>query len=310
MNPQQTNAASGRRDEIEAALEAVQKFAEVLRPEEVDEPILAPSVAHAVHEWLVEINNATELKKAKVEPRRLALLYGPPGTGKTTLAHHLAARLGLPLVAVQSERLVDMWLGSTGKNIGALFDILKVLEGQCVLLLDEFDALGAKRTSSPGRGGADQERNNSLTVLLRRVEAYRGVGMAATNTKDAIDPAMWRRFGLQISVDLPGEAERFAILRKYALPFDLDDSAIDVLVAITRGCSPSLLRQLMEGMKRTLVLAPKLRIDVSRPAPVFEHIIASIAPPPEMVVPPLWAGAGRGTDALQAIAWPPGRGGL
>lgn len=292
------------RDAIEANLEAVQQFAQVRRPEEIDEPILAPTVARAVHEWLVEIHHAPALAAVNVEPRRLALLYGPPGTGKTTLAHHVAARLGLPLVAVQSERIIGKYLGETGGNLGRLFDILTQLEGQCVLLLDEFDALGQKRRA--GTQSATQERNQSLTVLLRRIEQFRGIGLAATNEKDELDPAMWRRFGLQISVDLPGELERFAILRKYGLPFEWEDSALDVLVEATRGCSPSLLLQLMEGIKRTLVLASRLHtVDISAPAPVIAHVCASIAPPPEMARPPLWANPRAALEAIQTIAWPP-----
>lgn len=294
-------------DDLDQALEALGKFAEVRRPEDVDEPILAPTVAHAVHEWLVEINNAAELASVKIEPRRLALLYGPPGTGKTTLAHHLAARLGVPLIAVQAERVVSKWIGGTGENLGDLFDLLKPIESRCVLLLDEFDGMAQKRITESG-SGASHEKNQILTVLLRRIEGYRGIGLAATNAKDVLDSAMWRRFGLQISVDLPGENERFAILRKYLAPFDLDDEAIDLLVKITRGCSPSLLRQLMEGLKRTLVLAPKLRIDVSRPEIVFAHIVASIAPPPEMQQPPLWSDGDRSLGKLAGITWPPARG--
>lgn len=303
-----TAAAAARterpQDATQRSLEKLERYAEILRPEDVDEPILAPAVAHAVHEWLVELNNAAELQAVKVQPRRMALLYGPPGTGKTTLAHHLASRLGLPLVAVQSERIVGKYLGDTGTNLGNLFDALKDVERDVVLLLDEFDALGHKRIEATS--GATQERNQALTVLLRRIEGFHGVGLAATNTKDALDSAMWRRFGLQISVDLPGENERFSILRKYALPFDLEDDAIDTLVSATRGCSPSLLRQLMEGMKRLIVLAPRLQIDVSRPETVFAHVIASISPPPEMEQPPLWADA-RAIKEVQAIAWPPKR---
>lgn len=290
-------------DEVQQALRDIEVFADVLYPHDAEEPILAPTVAHALHEWLVEINNAPELAKVNVQPRRFALLYGPPGTGKTTMAHHVAARLGKPLLAVQSERVISKYVGESGENVGKLFQILKVLEQHAVLLLDEFDSLGSTR--SKDKQAASREGNRIVAVLLQKIEGYRGIGLAATNTKDAIDPAMWRRFGLQISVELPGEMERFAIIRKYALPFDLSDEAIDTLVFATRGCSPSLLRQLMEGMKRTLVLAPKLAIDISRPERVFAHVVAAIAPPPEMPQPPLWEKPAETLENVAKMIWPP-----
>lgn len=70
-------------------------FGEVLQPAEAQEPILARPVRASLIEWLTEIWAAKELEEVGLEPRRRALFHGAPGTGKTTLAHHLAARLGL-----------------------------------------------------------------------------------------------------------------------------------------------------------------------------------------------------------------------
>ncbi|MFN3349087.1 AAA family ATPase [Pseudorhodoplanes sp.] len=186
-------------------------------PQEAEEPILAPGPRAALFEWMTEIHLAGELAAAGLKPRRTALLYGPPGCGKTTWAHHFAARLGLPLACVRSESLIHSYLGSTGQNIGQLFDAMSKTEGRVVIFFDEVDALGARRMNDQG---ASVERANSLNVLLRRIERFDGIALAATNRHDFLDSALWRRFDMQISVDLPTEDERFAIIKRYAAPFE------------------------------------------------------------------------------------------
>jgi SpoVK/Ycf46/Vps4 family AAA+-type ATPase len=295
---------NGRPDHVNMALQALESYAHIREPKDAEEPILAPTVQANIYEWLIELEHKELLADVKVEPRRLCLMYGPPGTGKTTLAHHVAARLGLPLVAVASEKIIDKYLGASSRNIGQLFDLLKPVEKDCVVLFDEFDALATKRTGDSG-GGAQNERNQVLTVILRRIEEFKGIGFAATNTKDMIDAAAWRRFGLMVPIDLPGAEERFAIIRKYARPFDLEDDDIDKLVELTTRCSPSLLRQLMEGMKRTIVLAPKLNRDVSCPVRVFSQVVRAIAPPPELDQPPLWHNSDAAVEKLHGMQWPP-----
>jgi len=253
---------------------------------------------------MTELRASDELRAVGIKPRHTALLHGPPGTGKTTLAHHFAARLGLPLIAIMSERIVDSLVGSTGQNFGNIFDALAAVEGDCVVLFDEADAIFSKR--SDGGKSADKHFNQALTVVLRRIEAYSGIALAATNLADDIDPAIWRRFSMQICVALPGEDERFAILKRYAAPFDLPDADLDLLVELTEGASPALLRGVMEGMKRALILGPKLRRDVSAAVPVFQQIIASIAPPPGISAPQLWS-AKTAVNELAALTWPPQR---
>lgn len=47
---------------------------------------------------------------------------------------------------------------------------------------------------------------------------------------------------------------------------------------------------------------------VSCPVRVFSHVLASIAPPPEMKQPPLWSNIAA-VETLDVIAWPPSRDG-
>lgn len=274
-------------------------WAELMEPSEAVEPILAAPVRAALTEWLTEIWAADELAAVGLKPRARALFHGPPGVGKTTLAHHLAARLGLPLAAVRPDRVIDCWIGSTGRAIGGLFDCA-VEEGPVVLFLDEFEALAGRRLDA--RQGAEQERNNSLDVLLQRMDAHDGFLIAATNLPTLLDSAVWRRFDIQMEIALPGPAERARILARYLAPYGLPTAAMEGLADAMGLASPALMRQFCEGLKRQLVLGPRLCWDMGREA-VIGRILAAVAPHPEAGKPRLWA-LGVEDRAVRALPWP------
>lgn len=296
--------ATGRGNTVAANVAALRSaiggIGEVRGPDESEEPILGATARAAIFEWLAEIRARDDLKQVGLKPRATALLHGPPGCGKTTLAHHLAARLGVPLVMVGAEGLVSKYMGETAQKIAHLFEAIARTERPCILLLDEIDALGAKRSSHDS--SASRDNNQALTVLLRKVEGFSGMLIGATNLPEQLDTALWRRFAIHLGVELPGADERFAILARYFLPFNVDTTDLDILTDATDGASPALLRGLAEGVKRAIVLWPRLGRDASDPVAIVRAVVASVRPPPEMLPPPLWGDFDG--EALRGMAWP------
>lgn len=241
-----------------------------------------------------------------LKPRSRCLLSGPPGCGKTTLAHHISARLGVPMLVMQSSEIIGKYLGESARNLSKTFRAARRNRYDIALFFDEFDAL-AKSRGGLGSEGADNERSNITITLLQEFDRYDGLLFAATNVTKDIDPAIWRRFQLQIEIGFPGMAERFAIVRLYLAPYQVPDEVIAGLATIFEDASPALIREGCEAIKRSLVLGPRMKLATDLPS-IVERFAASAAAAEGMPEPLLWQEPRQCLKMLADLPWPPDRG--
>lgn len=171
-------------------------------------PVFNDDVSEVVASLTKEWEHHDRLLDAGLTPSLTALIYGPPGTGKTTLALWLAQQLQLPAVVARLDGLISSLLGTTARNLGALFEFANRYE--CVLVLDEFDAI-AKVRDDPNEVG---EIKRVVNALLQNMDARSGQGVTIglTNHEALLDPAVWRRFEVQVPIPLPGSRERASIV--------------------------------------------------------------------------------------------------
>ncbi|MFF0574408.1 ATP-dependent zinc metalloprotease FtsH [Streptosporangium saharense] len=202
---------------------------------------------------------------AGAKPPRGVIMVGPPGTGKTLIARAVAGEADVPFLSVTGSGFVEMFVGVGASRVRDLFDDARK-RAPSIVFIDEIDAIGGRRGSGTITGGND-EREQTLNQLLAEMDGFdQGSGivvLAATNRPETLDPALLRpgRFDRQVTVPLPNQAERAAILAvhttgKHFTP----DADLGVVARATPGFSGADLANLVNEAAINAVRAGRTTI--------------------------------------------------
>lgn len=188
--------------------------------------VLSQELKEKLDRVIKEYLKKETLSKYGLANRRKLLLYGASGTGKTMTASALAIEFNLPFFVVRTEKVVTKFMGETGQKLGRIFDFIN--EVPAVYLFDEFDAIGSQR-GMDNEVGEQRRILNTFLQLLERDDSDSFI-IAATNSIESIDKAMFRRFDDVIEYKLPDREQRLALLREYLYTAkDLDFSSAEPL---------------------------------------------------------------------------------
>ncbi len=214
-------------------------------------------------------------EETNTDPPTGILLYGPPGTGKTLLARALAGESDVNFVSVAGPELIDKYVGESEKAVRQVFDRARQA-APAIIFFDEIDAIVGTR------GETSEATERVVSQLLAELDGLSDnpnlIVLAATNRREAIDPALLRpgRLEAHVEVPLPDLDARREILAVHAkgkplgTDVDLDALAVETdglsgaqLEALLRDASMRAIRELADefGPEEATERADEVRID-------------------------------------------------
>ena len=210
---------------------------------------------------------------AATDPPAGVLLYGPPGTGKTLLARATAGESGVNFISVAGPEILDRYVGESEAAIRDLFERARQT-APTIVFLDEIDAIAS------ARGDTHEVTERVVSQLLAELDAVADhpavVVLAATNRKDAIDPALLRpgRLEQHIEVPTPDESARREILTVHTTDRPLaEDVDLDAIAAGTAGYSGAELESVLRTAAMRAIRTVAEGIDPSEAAAHADDVL-------------------------------------
>jgi len=216
--------------------------------------VLSQDQWDVIHEFLSIAKSAGQLDDQGAGGSTSLLIYGPPGTGKSRLARHIARELGLDLYIARLDGLISSFLGSTSKNIRALFDF--AAKTPCVLFLDEFDAIAKLRGDTQELG----ELKRVVNSFIQNLDTLgpQSIVLAATNHEELLDSAVWRRFGYRLQLGFPTPDLRRQMWGHFLSPLTFGERDVDLLVDLSEGFSGSDIHEVCRRLHRRRLTAQRV----------------------------------------------------
>ncbi|CAH2051343.1 unnamed protein product [Thlaspi arvense] len=174
----------------------------------LDNVILHPSLKKRIE----HLARATANTKSHQAPFRNMMFYGPPGTGKTMVAREIARKSGLDYAMMTGGDVAPLGAQAVTK-IHQIFDWAKKSNKGLLLFIDEADAFLCERNSTYM---SEAQRSALNALLFRTGDQSRDIVLVlATNRPGDLDSAVTDRIDEVIEFPLPGEEERFKLLKLY-----------------------------------------------------------------------------------------------
>ncbi|XP_061369443.1 uncharacterized protein LOC133312287 [Gastrolobium bilobum] len=197
--------------------------------------ILHPSLNKRIE----QLASATANTKAHQAPFRNMLFYGPPGTGKTMAARELARKSGLDYALMTGGDVAPLGSQAVTK-IHQLFDWAKKSKKGLLLFIDEADAFLCERNKTYM---SEAQRSALNALLFRTGDQSKDIVLAlATNRPGDLDSAVSDRIDEVLEFPLPGEGERFKLLKLY----------LDKYIAQAGSVKSGLVQNLFKGKQQQI----------------------------------------------------------